>query len=1022
LKPVKFTHLHLHTEYSLLDGANQIKTLAKKVKELGMDSVAITDHGNMFGTIDFYTTMKREGVKPIIGIEAYIHNNDNLGDKSTRQRNHLCLYAKNEVGYRNLMYLSSQSYINGFYYYPRINKKILKENSEGLICSSACLQGEINWHLNQDEKNIKFGSKGYEEAKKIALWYKDVFGDDFYLEMMRHGIKNQKRIDDLIIKLSIETGIKIIATNDTHYINRDNANAHEVFMCIAMGKELKDPKRLKHSVHEFYIKSPQEMMKLFSDIPEAIANTQEIVDKCNLEIKLGNPTPPNFKFTLDRAKDANLKLPEPDKRFSFENDKVLFEYKAKEGLRERLKFVDKNRHKEYKDRLQTEIDIINSMKFSGYMLIVWDFVREARKMGVPVGPGRGCLTKDAKVYIYKNDEQEFKSINIDEVKIGDYVLTHNNSIKKVKELFKYKIKEELITISTEYGDTVNRVTLTKDHKLYLGDGVWKEAENITLEDWLILPIPKISKHKKEKIVSKLKRVFEKSNSVKFNKKFEAEEIRELLFMVGVPSYLEQIDNFFLVTIPTKFIDKTPKERDGFYKIEDNYLKLKVNLIKKIESRDVFVYDFKVEDKHSYTTTNYTVHNSAAGSLVAYSLEITDLDPIPYNLLFERFLNPERVSMPDIDIDFCQIRRQEILDYVIEAYGKNNVAQIITFNKLLAKGVIRDVARVMSVPYEKANNFAKLIPDKAKTLQEAYNMEPKIGELINRDKKIKEVWDFALLLEGLKRNAGTHAAGVVISNEELWKKTPLFKQSGSETVVTQYDGKYIEDVDLIKFDFLGLKTLTVIQETLDLIEKRYGKKIDLKKVDIQDKEVYKYISEGHTLGIFQIESQGMKNLARELKPSNFEDIIAMIALYRPGPMESGMDKLFVDRKHGRNKIEYLFDELKPILDSTYGVIVYQEQVIQIVQVIGGFSLGVSDLVRRAMGKKDSEKMNQLREEFLDGAEKNGFDREKANELWELITVFAGYGFNKSHSAAYALITFYTAYLKVYYPTEFMPLSH
>ncbi len=1022
MKPVKFTHLHLHTEYSLLDGANQIKTLAKKVKELGMDSVAITDHGNMFGTIDFYTTMKREGVKPIIGIEAYIHNNDNLGDKSTRQRNHLCLYAKNEVGYRNLMYLSSQSYINGFYYYPRINKKILKENSEGLICSSACLQGEINWHLNQDEKNIKFGSKGYEEAKKIALWYKDVFGDDFYLEMMRHGIKNQKRIDDLIIKLSIETGIKIIATNDTHYINRDNANAHEVFMCIAMGKELKDPKRLKHSVHEFYIKSPQEMMKLFSDIPEAIANTQEIVDKCNLEIKLGNPTPPNFKFTLDRAKDANLKLPEPDKRFSFENDKVLFEYKAKEGLRERLKFVDKNRHKEYKDRLQTEIDIINSMKFSGYMLIVWDFVREARKMGVPVGPGRGCLTKDAKVYIYKNDEQEFKSINIDEVKIGDYVLTHNNSIKKVKELFKYKIKEELITISTEYGDTVNRVTLTKDHKLYLGDGVWKEAENITLEDWLILPIPKISKHKKEKIVSKLKRVFEKSNSVKFNKKFEAEEIRELLFMVGVPSYLEQIDNFFLVTIPTKFIDKTPKERDGFYKIEDNYLKLKVNLIKKIESRDVFVYDFKVEDKHSYTTTNYTVHNSAAGSLVAYSLEITDLDPIPYNLLFERFLNPERVSMPDIDIDFCQIRRQEILDYVIEAYGKNNVAQIITFNKLLAKGVIRDVARVMSVPYEKANNFAKLIPDKAKTLQEAYNMEPKIGELINRDKKIKEVWDFALLLEGLKRNAGTHAAGVVISNEELWKKTPLFKQSGSETVVTQYDGKYIEDVDLIKFDFLGLKTLTVIQETLDLIEKRYGKKIDLKKVDIQDKEVYKYISEGHTLGIFQIESQGMKNLARELKPSNFEDIIAMIALYRPGPMESGMDKLFVDRKHGRNKIEYLFDELKPILDSTYGVIVYQEQVIQIVQVIGGFSLGVSDLVRRAMGKKDSEKMNQLREEFLDGAEKNGFDREKANELWELITVFAGYGFNKSHSAAYALITFYTAYLKVYYPTEFMPLSH
>jgi len=801
----QFTHLHLHTEYSMLDGANKIKVLAAKVKELGMTSVAMTDHGNMFGTIDFYNTMRKEGIKPIIGMEAYLHNQEDIGDKSTKQRFHLCLYAKNDVGYKNLMFLSSQAYMHGFYYYPRINKKLLRENCEGLVCTAACLQGEINWHLNlNNERNVKNGAKGYDEAKRIALEYKEMFGDDFYLEIMRHGIVDQHYIDKQIIQISLETGIKIVATNDTHYTNPKDAEAHEAFMCIAMNKLYDDPNRMRHSVHEFYVKSPQEIARLYADIPEAITNTQEISDKCNLEIKLGDPTPPNFKFTREKAQLNGLTLPEPDLEYSLENDKVLFVDECWRGLEERLKIVEPSRHQEYKDRLQVEIDIINNMKFPGYMLIVWDFVAYGKSIGVPVGPGRG---------------------------------------------------------------------------------------------------------------------------------------------------------------------------------------------------------------------------SAAGSLVAFSLKITDIDPIPYGLLFERFLNPERVSMPDIDMDFCQARRQEVIDYVVEKYGRANVAQIITFGKLLAKGVIRDVARVLDMPYAQADAMAKLIPDELGiNLKDSWDKEPKIKELCDSDPKAARVWEYALALEGLNRNAGTHAAGVVISNEALWKKTPLFKPSGLDTLATQYNGKYVEDVDLIKFDFLGLKTLTVIEGALQLIEKRDGRRINFVEEDVNDKEVYDLIQTGHTIGLFQIESSGMQDLNKRLKPSNFEDIIAVLALYRPGPMESGMLDDFIDRKHGRAEINYFYDEfnepLRPILEPTYGVIVYQEQVMQIVQVIGGFSLGGADLVRRAMGKKIKEEMDRLKGEFADGGVKKGYNRQHCEELFDLIVKFAGYGFNKSHSAAYAMVTFYTSYLKKYYPTDFM----
>ncbi|RUM44188.1 MAG: DNA polymerase III subunit alpha [Hydrogenimonas sp.] len=811
MKP-RFTHLHLHTEYSLLDGANKISKLAARLKELGMDSVAITDHGNMFGAIDFYQQMKKEGIKPIIGMEAYIHNQEDIGDKSTRQRFHLCLYAKNEIGYKNLMYLSSQAYIKGFYYYPRINKKLLREHSEGLICSSACLQGEVNWHMNLSERNVKFGAQGYERAKEVALEYQEIFGDDFYLELMRHGIGDQHAIDEMIIKLSLETGIKIIATNDTHYLYPDDAEAHEAFMCIAMNKLYDDPNRLRHSVHEFYLKSPEEMAELYADIPEALENTQEIADKCNLELNLGNPTPPNFKFAREYAAKVGLEVPEPEVENSFANDEVLFIHECRKGLEERLKFVDPSRHDEYRERLEVEMKIINQMKFPGYMLIVWDFVREAKERGIPVGPGRG---------------------------------------------------------------------------------------------------------------------------------------------------------------------------------------------------------------------------SAAGSLVAYALKITNIDPMKYDLLFERFLNPERVSMPDIDMDFCQARRGEIIDYVVEKYGRYNVAQVITFGSLLAKGVIRDVARVLGVSYAEADKMAKLIPDelgitlngKGKEGTDsfkpgAYQKEPKLRELIETNPTAARVWKFALALEGLKRNAGMHAAGVVISNEELWHKTPLYKPSGEDTLVTQYSLNFLEDVDLIKFDFLGLKTLTVIDNAVKLVKKRHNIEIDLDNLPMDDPLVYETIQGGETIGMFQIESGGMQQLNAKLKPSNFEDLVAVLALYRPGPMESGMLDDFIERKHGRQEITYMFPQLEEILKPTYGVIVYQEQVMQIVQTIGGFSLGKADIVRRAMGKKKFDLMQKYKEEFAQGAKAQGLDYDKAAELFDLIEKFAGYGFNKSHSAAYAMVTYQTAWLKTHYPAEFM----
>ncbi len=805
---MSYTHLHLHTEYSLLDGANKLEVLAKRLKELGMDSVAMTDHGNMFGAIAFYNTMKKNGINPIIGIEAYLHNNEHIDDKSTRQRYHLCLYAKNEQGYKNLMILSSKAFIDGFYYYPRINKQLLRKYKEGLICSSACLAGEVSWNLNQSERNIQYGAGGYEVAKKVALEYKEIFGDDFYLELMRHGIPEQESIDAQIIQISKECDIKLIATNDAHYPTREDADFQEIAMCVGMGKTMGEKNRLRHSVREFYVKSAEEMARIFADVPQALSNTQEIASKCagfhiDLKDDTNPPTPPTFKFTKEYAQSEGLAI---------DNDAEYFQHKAKEGLSARLKNIPQDRHKEYQDRLEYEISVITKMKFPGYMLIVWDFINHAKKMGIPVGPGRG---------------------------------------------------------------------------------------------------------------------------------------------------------------------------------------------------------------------------SAAGSLVAFCLGITDIDPIKYDLLFERFLNPERVSMPDIDTDFCQRRRGEVIEYMIQKYGKYNVAQVITFGKMLAKGVLRDVARVLDMPYKEADEFAKLIPEKlgitlqgyeknGKFIEGAWELEPKIKDMVEKNELARKVWEYSLKLEGFNRNAGKHAAALVLDSEqELWHKTPLYASDKTDgMIVTQYSMGYLEPVDLIKFDFLGLKTLTVINDALKLIAERYDKHIDFLQIDVNDQEVYKVLQGGNTLGIFQVESGMFQGLNRRLKPTNFEDIIAIIALGRPGPMESGMVDDFVNRKHGIEKITYPFEALEPILRPTYGTIVYQEQVMQIVQTIGGFSLGEADLIRRAMGKKNEQIMADNKLKFTQGAVRNGFDEQKAKDLWDLIVKFAGYGFNKSHSAAYAMITFETAYLKAYYEHEFM----
>ncbi|OGW58473.1 MAG: DNA polymerase III subunit alpha [Nitrospirae bacterium RIFCSPLOW2_12_42_9] len=787
MKHSDFVHLHFHTKYSLLDGANTIEAVVDTADRYKMPALAITDHGNMFGVIEFYQAAMKKGIKPIIGCEAYIAPKGRLDKKDNygipNASFHIVLLASSNIGYKNLIKLVSEAHLEGFYYRPRIDKELLAQHSEGLICLSSCLKGEVPYRLLEGRE---------EDAIKAAGEYIDIFGrDNFYFEIQDNKIKDQEKINRDLIRLSKKLGVQVVATGDCHYLKRENARAHEILLCIQTGSNINDPHRLRFSTDEFYMKSPEEMHRAFSEIPEAILNSREIAKKCNVELQFGR-----------------FFLPEYDVPEGFTKESFV-ERLAFKGLEERFpegaapvaaSSVPKS---EYEARLKEELSVINRMGYAGYFLIVWDFINYAKANAIPVGPGRG---------------------------------------------------------------------------------------------------------------------------------------------------------------------------------------------------------------------------SAAGSLVAYCLRITDLNPIKYGLLFERFLNPERISMPDIDIDFCMDKRDRVIQYVTGKYGRDHVAQIITFGTMAARGVIRDVGRSLDIPYSEVDRVAKLIPEGPNVkLEDALSSEPKLKELMNADSRITTLIEYALSLEGLTRHASTHAAGIVISKEPLTEYVPLSRGTKDE-VVTQFAMEDIEKIGLVKFDFLGLKTLTVIDHTVRLInsttQEDDNERFDIVSIPLDDLATYELFSSGNTTGIFQLESSGMRDILVKIKPDKFEDLIAILALYRPGPLGSGMVDDYVKRRRGLIPVKYETPEIKDILKETHGVIVYQEQVMKIANVLAGFSMGEADILRRAMGKKDPETMTNLKERFKEGAKQKNINSKKAEKIFDLIEYFAGYGFNKSHSAAYALISYQTAYLKVHYPVEYM----
>ncbi len=768
-----FVHLHNHTHYSFLDGACKIEDIVLKAKELKFPALAITDHGNMCGVIEFYQTCIKHGIKPIIGFEAYVASGSRHTKEKVKGRKepdyHLTLLAKNLTGYKNLIYLSSRGYIEGFYYHPRIDKQILAEHSEGIIVLSGCKTGEIPSYILENK---------FEKALETAKWFKEVFGEDFYLEIQYHGLADEQAIIQGIAEIANKLDIPVVATNDVHYINKEDWEAHDVLLAIQTKKQIDDKDRLRFEGKEYYLKSYDEMYVLFgNDFPEALKNTVEIAEKCNLELKFDEKHLPEFKIPSE-----------------FKSDNEYLEYLAREGLKKR--FGEKVTE-EIKERLKFELDTIKKMKLSSYFLIVQDFVNFARKNGILVGPGRG---------------------------------------------------------------------------------------------------------------------------------------------------------------------------------------------------------------------------SAAGSLLTYVLGITNINPLKYGLFFERFLNPERVSMPDIDIDFEDTRRDEVIEYAREKYGKDRVSQIITFGTFGARAVIKAVARVMGISFQKSNELTKIIPPDA-NLKEYLEENPELKKIINSSPEYKKMWEIACKLEGIISNSGKHAAGVVISDKNLEEYLPLYKASKDDVEITQFDMDTLKEIGLLKVDFLGLRTLTVVKECINMIKENEGIEIDIDNIPLDDEKTYKLLHEGKTFGVFQVESEGMTDLMKRAKPEKFEDIAVLIALYRPGPIRSRMVDSYVLRKNGEEKITYPDPSLKEILEETYGVIVYQEQVMKITQIIAGFSLGKADIVRRAMGEKDPEKMAAVKDEFIEGAKKRGFSEDKAEEIFNNLAQFAEYGFNKSHSVAYAMLTYITAYLKANYPEYF-----
>ena len=775
-----FVHLHIHSEFSLLDGANRIKDLPVRAKELGMDAMAITDHGAMFGAIDFYKACKANGIKPIIGCEVYVAPRKRT-DKDTNldaKYSHLILLAKDNQGYKNLAKLVSIGYIEGFYYKPRIDHEVLEQYHEGLICCSACLAGEVNQSILANDM---------EKAKEVALWYKNIFGEDYYLEIQNNGIKEQVLANQKLIELSRELDIPLVATNDAHYLKREDAYNHEVLLCIQTGKRMTDQDRMRFETEELYVKSPEEMSDYFRNVPDAIENTVKIAEKCNVEFEFGHTILPNYDVP---------------KEFATHYD--YLEKLTKDGLIERY---GENLSEEVKQRAEYELSVIHKMGYVDYFLIVWDYIYYAKTHNIPVGPGRG---------------------------------------------------------------------------------------------------------------------------------------------------------------------------------------------------------------------------SGAGSIVAYAIGITDIDPIAYGLIFERFLNPERISMPDFDVDFCFEKRDKVIEYVEEKYGKDHVSQIITFGTMSARMVIRDVARVLDVPYAEADKIAKMIPNELHiTIKKAMEQNRELKDLYESSEDMKKLLDIAMALEGMPRQASTHACGIVITKEPVVNYVPLYVREGD--ISTQYIMTTLEELGLLKMDFLGLRTLTVIQDTIDLVKKNQGINVHFDE-KMKDPKVYKLWQNGESVGIFQFESQGMTNFMKELKPDCLEDIIAGVSLYRPGPMDQ-IPRYIANKKDPEHAV-YTHPALKPILEVTYGCMVYQEQVMQIVRDLAGYSLGRADLVRRAMGKKKLDVMAKEREIFIHGqvdengniivpgCVRNGISEQDANKIFDEMAEFAKYAFNKSHAAAYAVVSYRTAYLKAYYPAEFM----
>ena len=773
-----FTHLHVHTEYSLLDGSSKIRELTARAKELGMDSMAITDHGVMYGVIDFYRAAREVGIKPILGCEVYVAPGSRFDRENGAGEDryyHLILLAENNTGYKNLMKIVSKGFVDGFYYKPRVDLDLLETYHEGIISLSACLAGEVQKYLARGM---------YEEAKRSALRYSEIFGKDhFYLELQDHGIPEQKMVNQGLLRLSQETGLELVATNDVHYTFAEDAKAHDILLCIQTGKKVTDEDRMRYEGGQYYCKSEEEMRKLFPYAQEAIDNTHKIAERCNVEIEFGVTKLPKYE------------VPEGFDSWTYLN------HLCREGFKTRYPDDDCTLSR----RLDYELGVIKTMGYVDYFLIVWDFINYARSQNIMVGPGRG---------------------------------------------------------------------------------------------------------------------------------------------------------------------------------------------------------------------------SAAGSIVSYTLGITNIDPVRYNLLFERFLNPERVSMPDIDVDFCYERRQEVIDYVVRKYGKDQVVQIVTFGTLAAKGVVRDVGRVLDLPYAMCDSIAKMIPnDLGMTLDKALTANPDLKKLYNEDEQVKYLIDMSKRLEGLPRHTSMHAAGVVIGSRSIDEFVPL-SRAADGTITTQFTMTTIEELGLLKMDFLGLRTLTVIQNAVRLAEKDYGIKLDMDHIDYNDKKVLESIGTGRTEGVFQLESGGMKGFMKELKPENLEDIIAGISLYRPGPMD--FIPRYLKGKNDKTSITYECHQLEPILSPTYGCIVYQEQVMQIVRDLAGYTMGRSDLVRRAMSKKKTAVMEKERQNFVYGNEAegvkgciaNGIDEKTANHIYDEMIDFAKYAFNKSHAAAYAVVSYQTAYLKYYYPKEFM----